>query len=219
MTLRLPRQRAFVLPTSILEAGGQQVHRLSRRDGFNAIVRRVVNSDCSRVGIADCQRRFTQVVRGKSIPFFQRSITSTPNRLGTTVEATLEEPDSFPQAVTITQTQTTQPEPTTRIRSKSTSKSPTLWTYLELGKPRLAVLVLLTPMSAYALAPYPASLPTLLFLSTGTFLCIASANTFNMISEPQFDAMMSRTRNPPLVRNAPTIPKPKKFGIAPPMQG
>ncbi|KAM3083916.1 Protoheme IX farnesyltransferase, mitochondrial [Clarireedia jacksonii] len=41
---------------------------------------------------------------------------------------------------------------------------------------------------------------TLLFLTTGTALCAASANTLNMVYEPKFDAQMSRTRNRPLVR-------------------
>jgi len=41
---------------------------------------------------------------------------------------------------------------------------------------------------------------TLLFLTTGTSLCAASANAFNMLYEPKWDAMMSRTRNRPLVR-------------------
>jgi heme o synthase len=41
---------------------------------------------------------------------------------------------------------------------------------------------------------------TLLFLMTGTFLTCASANTLNMLLEPEHDAKMSRTRNRPLVR-------------------
>jgi protoheme IX farnesyltransferase len=41
---------------------------------------------------------------------------------------------------------------------------------------------------------------TFLFLTTGTALCAASANTLNMLYEPKWDAMMSRTRNRPLVR-------------------
>ncbi|KAF7556484.1 hypothetical protein G7046_g6297 [Stylonectria norvegica] len=85
-------------------------------------------------------------------------------------------------------------------------------TYLSLSKPRLTVLVVLTAMAPYALYPVPEMLSpmmtetpslsplTLLFLTTGTFLCSASANTFNMLYEPSTDAKMSRTRNRPLVR-------------------
>ncbi|KAJ6437360.1 reverse transcriptase [Purpureocillium lavendulum] len=85
-------------------------------------------------------------------------------------------------------------------------------TLLSLSKPRLTVLVVLTAMAPYALYPVPEMLTpsmtetpslsplTLLFLTTGTALCSASANTFNMLYEPLTDAKMSRTRNRPLVR-------------------
>jgi heme o synthase len=84
--------------------------------------------------------------------------------------------------------------------------------FLSLSKPRLTVLVVLTAMAPYALYPVPAFLSptlaetpslsplTLLFLTTGTALCSASANALNMLYEPKTDAMMSRTRNRPLVR-------------------
>lgn len=83
---------------------------------------------------------------------------------------------------------------------------------LSLSKPRLTVLVVLTAMAPYALYPVPAFLSplaetpslsplTLLFLTTGTTLCSASANALNMLYEPSTDAKMSRTRNRPLVRH------------------
>ncbi|KAF1833789.1 mitochondria protoheme IX farnesyltransferase [Decorospora gaudefroyi] len=87
-----------------------------------------------------------------------------------------------------------------------------LTTYLSLSKPRLSFLVVLTATAAYSLYPVPGLLApaatatpslstlTLLFLSSGTALCSASANAFNMLMEPQHDAKMSRTRNRPLVR-------------------
>jgi protoheme IX farnesyltransferase len=89
-------------------------------------------------------------------------------------------------------------------------------TYLALTKPRLSFLIVLTTTTTYSLYPIPtflaldpalAPLPTLststltlLYLTTGTFLSCASANTLNMFFEPQYDARMSRTRNRPLVR-------------------
>ncbi|KAF3802686.1 Protoheme IX farnesyltransferase [Colletotrichum gloeosporioides] len=85
-------------------------------------------------------------------------------------------------------------------------------TLLSLSKPRLSALVVLTAMSSYALYPVPAFLSpaitespslsplTLLFLTTGTALCSASANSLNMLYEPSTDAKMTRTRNRPLVR-------------------
>lgn len=68
-------------------------------------------------------------------------------------------------------------------------------------------------MAPYALYPVPELLApsmtdtpslsplTLTFLTTGTALCSASANAFNMLYEPATDAKMTRTRNRPLVRN------------------
>lgn len=90
-------------------------------------------------------------------------------------------------------------------------------TYLSLSKPRLSFLILLTTTSAYSLYPISdllsttasiadsnttlsTSTLTLLFLTTGTFLSCASANAFNMLFEPKYDALMTRTRNRPLVR-------------------
>jgi len=84
--------------------------------------------------------------------------------------------------------------------------------FLSLAKPRLTVLVVLTAMAPYALYPSPEFLSptltetpslsplTLFFLTTGTALCSASANSLNMLYELKTDAMMSRTRNRPLVR-------------------
>ncbi|CAG8953913.1 hypothetical protein HYFRA_00010874 [Hymenoscyphus fraxineus] len=83
---------------------------------------------------------------------------------------------------------------------------------LSLSKPRLSVLVVLTACATYSLYPVPEMLSpsltdtpslstlTLFFLTTGTTLCAASANAFNMLYEPKWDAMMTRTRNRPLVR-------------------
>ncbi|KAL7821770.1 protoheme IX farnesyltransferase-like protein [Trichoderma gracile] len=88
----------------------------------------------------------------------------------------------------------------------------TISTFLSLSKPRLTVLVVLSAMAPYALYPVPEMLTptmtetpslsplTLFFLTTGTALCSASANTLNMLYEPSTDAKMSRTRNRPLVR-------------------
>ena len=84
--------------------------------------------------------------------------------------------------------------------------------YLSLSKPRLSFLVVLTTTAAYSLYPVPdllrpssldapsLSTLTLLFLTSGTALICACANTLNMMYEPDSDARMSRTRNRPLVR-------------------
>ncbi len=85
-------------------------------------------------------------------------------------------------------------------------------TCLSLSKPRLSFLIVLTTATAYSLYPVPTlllptttaspslSAITLIFLTSGTALCSASANALNMLFEPKYDAMMSRTRNRPLVR-------------------
>ncbi|KAF1990450.1 mitochondria protoheme IX farnesyltransferase [Aulographum hederae CBS 113979] len=109
------------------------------------------------------------------------------------------------------------PDASSRLSTLSSSLPVDSWrrnlsTLLSLSKPRLTFLVVLTTTTAYSLYPVPALLSpaitdtpslspwTLLFLTTGTFLCSASANSLNMLFEPQHDAKMSRTRNRPLVR-------------------
>lgn len=88
----------------------------------------------------------------------------------------------------------------------------TISTFLALSKPRLAFLIVLTSSASYSIYPVPALLSTsatdapslsaltFLYLTGGTFLTIASANTLNMLFESSYDAKMSRTRNRPLVR-------------------
>ncbi|KAF3387437.1 Protoheme IX farnesyltransferase [Penicillium rolfsii] len=99
--------------------------------------------------------------------------------------------------------------PTTSLRRK-------LAAFLALTKPRLSFLIVLTTTSAYGMYPIssllvldPAMTPlptlststlTFLYLTAGTFLSCCSANTINMMLEPKYDALMSRTRNRPLVR-------------------
>jgi protoheme IX farnesyltransferase len=110
------------------------------------------------------------------------------------------------------------PENTSTTLSETASRAPSnslrrlIPVLLSLSKPRLSILVVLTACASYSLYPVPELLLpsatdtpslsplTLLFLTTGTSLCAASANAFNMLYEPKWDAMMSRTRNRPLVR-------------------
>ncbi|OQD70574.1 hypothetical protein PENDEC_c022G03283 [Penicillium decumbens] len=100
-------------------------------------------------------------------------------------------------------------QPTTSLRRKFAA-------YFALTKPRLSFLILLTTTSAYGMYPIsslltldPAMTPlptlststlTFIYLTTGTFLSCCSANTLNMMLEPKYDALMTRTRNRPLVR-------------------
>ncbi|KAK6347346.1 Protoheme IX farnesyltransferase, mitochondrial [Orbilia brochopaga] len=97
--------------------------------------------------------------------------------------------------------------------SRRTALRRTFKAYLALSKPHLTFLVVLTSMASYSLYPSSSLLTssditpsttlsavTLLFLTVGTALCSASANTLNMLAEPHLDAQMTRTRNRPLVR-------------------
>ncbi|KAI9592036.1 UbiA prenyltransferase family, partial [Syncephalis fuscata] len=72
----------------------------------------------------------------------------------------------------------------------------------ELSKGRLAALVVLTTMCGYALAPGATNLATLFWTTTGTALCVGSANAINQWLEVPFDAQMARTRKRALVRRA-----------------
>ncbi|KAL8730834.1 MAG: hypothetical protein Q9166_003760 [cf. Caloplaca sp. 2 TL-2023] len=109
------------------------------------------------------------------------------------------------------------PDASSRLSTISTTLPPSslrrlFSLYLSLSKPRLSFLIVLTTAAAYSLYPVPAvllpqattspslSTVTLLFLTSGTAFCSASANALNMIMEPEHDAKMSRTRNRPLVR-------------------
>lgn len=99
-------------------------------------------------------------------------------------------------------------------------------TYLSLSKPRLSFLIVLTTTAAYSVYPVPDLLQsattaapslstlTLAFLTSGTFLTCAAANTLNMMAEPEHDAKMSRTRNRPLVRKLITQRGALLFAIA-----
>ena len=81
-------------------------------------------------------------------------------------------------------------------------------------------------MVPYALYPVPEILSptmtdtpslsplTLLFLTTGTALCSASANALNMLYEPDTDSKMTRTRNRPLVRNLVSKRRAALFAVA-----
>ena len=92
--------------------------------------------------------------------------------------------------------------PTNTLRRKALA-------FLALSKPRLTFLIVLTTTTSYSLFPVAVSPMassmdlsplTLLTLTTGTALASASANAFNMLFEPAYDAQMTRTRTRPLVR-------------------
>jgi protoheme IX farnesyltransferase len=71
--------------------------------------------------------------------------------------------------------------------------------YLELTKPRITLMVVLTTLVGYVVAARPgvALVPLALALA-GTALVAAGASTLNMLLERRTDALMLRTRNRPL---------------------
>ncbi|CUS20362.1 LAQU0S01e04918g1_1 [Lachancea quebecensis] len=84
-------------------------------------------------------------------------------------------------------------------------------TYIQLSKPRLTVLVMLSCICSYALSPFPATVLELLSLTAGTALCSSSANAINMGREPDFDRRMVRTQARPVVRGLLTPGQAYKF--------
>ncbi|KAI0506666.1 UbiA prenyltransferase family-domain-containing protein [Xylaria bambusicola] len=133
----------------------------------------------------------------------QKDVASSSSQIGGAGGATATEDILPDNASSILTTQST----------KQTSFRRQLSLYLSLSKPRLTVLIVLTAMAPYALYPVPDFISpslgldtpslsplTLTFLTAGTALCSASANALNMLYELSWDAMMSRTRNRPLVR-------------------
>jgi protoheme IX farnesyltransferase len=71
--------------------------------------------------------------------------------------------------------------------------------YLELARPRVAVLVLVTvAVGALLAAPGAPALATLVHVLLGTALVASGASAFNQLIERHSDALMSRTENRPL---------------------
>jgi len=91
----------------------------------------------------------------------------------------------------------------------------TLGTYVELTKPRLLPLVLVTGLPALALAggAWP-SLQTSLPVLFGIALAAAAANTFNAYIERDLDARMPRTRERPLPSGRLAPQRALRFGWA-----
>ena len=68
----------------------------------------------------------------------------------------------------------------------------------ELGKPRLAGLVMVTMLCGALVAPGPRPLGRLLIAMLGTALVVGAANALNMYIERDTDALMRRTASRPL---------------------
>src|SRR3954454_11053805 len=84
-------------------------------------------------------------------------------------------------------------------RDSSAHASDRSWSVLfELGKPRLAGLVMVTMLCGALVAPGPRPLGRLLLAMIGTALVVAAANALNMYIERETVALMKRTASRPL---------------------
>jgi protoheme IX farnesyltransferase len=86
--------------------------------------------------------------------------------------------------------------------------------FVQLSKPRVTRMVVLTMWCGAMVAPGAVDLVTLIVALAGTAAVVAAANTFNMVLERDLDARMERTRSRPIPagRIAPEIAL--AFGVA-----
>ena len=94
------------------------------------------------------------------------------------------------------------------------ARGATLADFLELTKPRITTLVVLTALVGFVMGSSgtPAALP-LLFALAGTGLVAAGASTLNMVLERDTDARMHRTRSRPLAAGRMRAPEAVAFGL------
>jgi protoheme IX farnesyltransferase len=75
---------------------------------------------------------------------------------------------------------------------------PLLVSLIQLTKPGVTALVMITALAGALIAPGPRDTATLLVALFGTALVVGAANSLNMFSERHSDALMTRTRTRPL---------------------
>ena len=94
------------------------------------------------------------------------------------------------------------------------ARSATLADFVELTKPRITTLVVLTALVGFVMASAaaPPALP-LLFALAGTGLVAAGASALNMVLERDTDALMHRTRSRPLAAGRMRVPEAIAFGV------
>jgi protoheme IX farnesyltransferase len=86
----------------------------------------------------------------------------------------------------------------TDLEPRSTSRTAFLVSLVQLTKPGLGGLVMVTALAGALSAPGPRSTPKVLIALIGTALVVGAANTLNMYIERQTDCLMTRTRTRPL---------------------
>jgi heme o synthase len=94
------------------------------------------------------------------------------------------------------------------------ARGATLGDFVELTKPRITTLVVLTALVGFVMAsPAPPTVIPLLLALAGTGLVAAGASTLNMVLERDTDARMHRTRTRPLASGRMRVPEAVAFGL------
>ena len=87
---------------------------------------------------------------------------------------------------------------TLAVATRVTTATPAAGPLLELTKPRITVVSVITAAVGLALAPGRAPIAVVIAVIAGTWLIVGSASTLNMYLERDVDGMMARTRRRPL---------------------
>ena len=124
----------------------------------------------------------------------------------------------------IIQFSTEQPAPKPKVEKPSRYVDPKSFkgkikSYLELSKFRLSSMVVLTSGAGFACAGMPMDYTTMAAVCTGTFLCAASAGTFNQVFEKEQDSRMKRTLHRPLPSGNVTTTEATIFGTGAGLSG
>jgi protoheme IX farnesyltransferase len=100
------------------------------------------------------------------------------------------------------------------IASVVVARRTALADYLELTKPRITLMVVMTALVGYVMgARGPVSLARLAVALAGTGLVAAGASTLNMLLERRTDALMLRTRNRPVAAGRLRAAEALAFGL------
>ncbi len=106
------------------------------------------------------------------------------------------------------------------MESSNTISSPTVptkasfGTYVELTKPRLSLMSIITALLGYFAANPSLNFPVFFFLTLGTTLSAAGAAIINQWQERDQDALMERTKDRPLVTNQIPMKTALRLGLA-----
>ncbi len=92
----------------------------------------------------------------------------------------------------------TPPVPANLGAVSAPESTPLVISLIQLTKPGVAGLVMVTALCGALVAPQPHPVATLLIALFGTALVVGAANALNMVIERETDALMTRTRTRPL---------------------